>query len=40
MGYPEVAEKAVTLDPEFADAYNLLAFAYMRQGKQNEAMQP
>jgi tetratricopeptide (TPR) repeat protein len=32
-------EKAVTLDPEFADAYNLLAFAYMRQGKQNEAMQ-
>jgi Flp pilus assembly protein TadD len=32
-------EKAVALDPEFADAYSLLGFAYMRLGKHNEAMQ-
>jgi hypothetical protein len=33
-------EKAVALDPEFADAYNLLVFAYMRQGKQNGRCKP
>jgi Flp pilus assembly protein TadD len=29
----------VTLDPEFADAYSLPAFAYMSEGKHDEAIQ-
>jgi Flp pilus assembly protein TadD len=32
-------EKAVALDPQFADAYSLLGFAYIRLGKQNEAIE-
>jgi tetratricopeptide (TPR) repeat protein len=31
-------EKSIQLDPEFADAYNILAFTYRSQGKQNEAI--
>lgn len=31
-------EKAVELNPEFADAYNLLGFAFIMQGKQEEAL--
>ncbi len=31
-------EKSIRLDPEFADAYNILAFTYRSQGKQNEAI--
>jgi len=30
-------EKAVELNPEFADAYSLLGFAFIMQGKQEEA---
>jgi tetratricopeptide (TPR) repeat protein len=32
-------QKSVELDPEFADAYSLLAFTYMSEGKHDEAMQ-
>jgi Flp pilus assembly protein TadD len=31
-------EKAVELNPEFADAYSLLGFAFIMQGKQEEAL--
>jgi tetratricopeptide (TPR) repeat protein len=31
-------ESAVALDPEFADAYSLLAFTYMSQGKSQPAL--
>jgi Flp pilus assembly protein TadD len=31
-------EKAVSLDPEFADAYSLLAFTYSSQGKNDQAL--
>jgi tetratricopeptide (TPR) repeat protein len=31
-------EKSINLDPEFADAYNILAFTYRSQGRQNEAI--
>ncbi len=32
-------EKSVALDPEFADAYNVLAFTYMSQGNHEQALQ-
>jgi tetratricopeptide (TPR) repeat protein len=31
-------EKSVALDPEFADAYSMLAFAYMSQGNHEQAL--
>jgi len=30
-------EKSIALDPEFADAYDILAFAYLSQGKRDQA---
>ena len=32
-------QKSVALDPDFADAYSLLAFTYMSEGKHDEAIQ-
>jgi Flp pilus assembly protein TadD len=32
-------EKSVALDPDFADAYSLLAFAYSSQGKHEQALE-
>ena len=31
-------EKSIKLDPDFADAYSLLAFAYMSRGKRDQAV--
>jgi tetratricopeptide (TPR) repeat protein len=31
-------EKSIKLDPEFADAYSMLAFTYMSQGKRDQAV--
>jgi tetratricopeptide (TPR) repeat protein len=32
-------QKSITLDPDFADAYSLLAFAYMSEGRHDDAIQ-
>jgi tetratricopeptide (TPR) repeat protein len=32
-------EKSIKLDPDFADAYNILSYTYVSQGKLDEAMQ-